>query len=266
MTGQNASVLHIKRPRLRDEITHGEITENVTNPNTSLSSSLKSQGLQISPMHSIHLWINPPPSELGPPEEQWPRQYCALLQSLPTAKGRLQPGRIAPTTIIHGTSLPLPTALQTQALAFSHHTRCTHTHTPTHTGQLCVGYTTSIHQYEGRRVHLGHSQSRQHACPALPGGTGVKPSQKVLVHICWPVTFLQLHHRNLEWTMQPPHCYVLSYPFTLLVKHCLSQLWEQQCSLHINGMLHLQQDRASNHRGTAVRMRSETKGHLAEEH
>lgn len=145
MTGQNASVLHIKRPRLRDEITHGEITENVTNPNTSLSSSLKSQGLQISPMHSIHLWINPPPSELGPPEEQWPRQYCALLQSLPTAKGRLQPGRIAPTTIIHGTSLPLPTALQTQALAFSHHTRCTHTHTHQPTQGSCVLATQQVH-------------------------------------------------------------------------------------------------------------------------
>lgn len=137
MTGQNASVLHIKRPRLRDEITHGKITENVTNPNTSLSSSLKSQGLQISPMHSIHLWINPPPSELGAPEEQWPKQYCDLLQSLPTAKGRPQPGRIAPTTIIHGTSCPLPTALQTQALAFSHHTWCTHTHTSPHRAAVC---------------------------------------------------------------------------------------------------------------------------------
>lgn len=219
MTGQNASVLHIKRPRLRDEITRGKITENVTNPNTSLSSSLKSQGLQISPMHSIHLWINPPPSELGPPEEQWPRQYCALLQSLPTAKGRLQPGRIAPTTIIHGTSLPLPTALQTQALAFSHHTRCTHT--PTHTGQLCVGYTTSTHQYEGRRVHLGHSQSRQHACPALPRGTGVKPSQKVLVHICWPISAGQSHSYNFTTETSSELCSLhpaMSFP---TLSHCL---------------------------------------------
>lgn len=183
MTGQNASVLHIKRPRLRDEITHGEITENVTNPNTSLSSSLKSQGLQISPMHSIHLWINPPPSELGPPEEQWPRQYCALLQSLPTAKGRLQPGRIAPTTIIHGTSLPLPTALQTQALAFSHHTRCTHTHTPTHTGQLRVGYTTSTHQYEGRRVHSATARAGSmpaRHCPEVQALNQVKK--------CWYIS------------------------------------------------------------------------------
>lgn len=38
MVGQNTSVLHIKGPRLRDEITRGKITQQVTNPETSLSS------------------------------------------------------------------------------------------------------------------------------------------------------------------------------------------------------------------------------------
>lgn len=215
MTGQNASVLHIKRPRLRDEITHGEITENVTNPNTSLSSSLKSQGLQISPMHSIHLWINPPPSELGPPEEQWPRQYCALLQSLPTAKGRLQPGRIAPTTIIHGTSLPLPTALQTQALAFSHHTRCTHTHQPTQgscvlaTQQVYIS--TRAEESTSATARAGSMPARH--CPEVQALNQVKK--------CWYISAGQSHSYNFTTETSSELCSLhtaMSFP---TLSHCL---------------------------------------------
>lgn len=222
MTGQNASVLHIKRPRLRDEITHGEITENVTNPNTSLSSSLKSQGLQISPMHSIHLWINPPPSELGPPEEQWPRQYCALLQSLPTAKGRLQPGRIAPTTIIHGTSLPLPTALQTQALAFSHHTRCTHTHTHQPTQGSCVLATQQVHistraeESTSATARAGSMPARH--CPEVQALNQVKK--------CWYISAGQSHSYNFTTETSSELCSLhtaMSFP---TLSHCL---WNIAC-------------------------------------
>lgn len=160
---QNASVLHIKGPRLRDEIARGKITQPVANPETSLSSFSPKLRLTGEPYAFNTAMATMPrglPRRTGP---AGPSRRCALLQqSLLVAKDRPQPSTITLTACnsLH----PLPRVLQSQAFTFRHHAGPRHARWVPQGGRCWLhDGATSVSVQE-----TPAGWSRQHICPAVP--------------------------------------------------------------------------------------------------